>query len=336
MGKRSIVLFVALGLAAVSAFAVWQYLAGVDDRARADIQEVEVYRATEFIEMGTEGEIAAPLIVPKTALLEAVVFEGSRILCTGAVVRDSSTDRTVCDNNPRDLTALLEGSVAAGPISAGQLITADMFVSPAELNTVSLSEAIPANKVAISFRPDDDAVSGGFIRPGDRINILASAEVQLNQFLDVIKDPELRALILGPGDPGTTTPTTSLPPGFGGVAEPVDPLTALAETFPSSIQFTQTVLQDIEVLAVGPDNTLQGLGTGLTPQTGSIIVLNVTPEQAEKIEFARNYTTVALSLLPKDLPYTQFEARGVVVDDLFDLLDRIQEQLEQFGETLGG
>jgi Flp pilus assembly protein CpaB len=335
MGKRSIVLFVALGLAAVSAFAVWQYLAGVEDRAREDIQEVEVYRATEFIEMGTEGELARPLIVPKTALLEAVGFEGSQILCTGAVVRDSSTDRTVCDNNPRDLTALLEGNVAAGPISAGQLITADMFVSPAELNTVSLSEAIPPNKVAISVRPDDDAVSGGFIRPGDRINILASAEVQLNQFLDVIKDPELRALILGPGDQGTTTPTTTLVPGFGG-PEPVDPLTALAETFPNSIQFTQTVLQDIEVLAVGPDNTLQGLGTGLTPQTGSIIVLNVTPEQAEKIEFARNYTTVALSLLPKDSPYTQFEARGVVVDDLFDLLDRIQEQLEQFGESLGG
>ena len=49
-------------------------------------------------------------------------------------------------------------------------------------------------------------------------------------------------------------------------------LQLLRDTFPASIQFTQTVLQDIEVLAVGPDNTLQGLGTGLTPQTGAIIV----------------------------------------------------------------
>jgi len=335
MGKRSIVLFVALGLAAVSAFAVWQYLAGVADEARKDIQEVEVYRATEFIDVGTDGELARPLIEPKTALLEAVVFEGSRILCTGAVVRDSSTDRTVCDNNPADLNALLDSKVAAGPISAGQLITADMFVSAAELNTVSLSEAIPENKVAISIRPDDDGVSGGYIRPGDRVNILASADVQMDQFLNVIKDPELRALILGPGDDGPTTPTTTVVPGFGPQPED-DPLTALAETFPTSIKFTQTVLQDIEVLAVGPDNQLQGLGTGLTPQTGSIIVLNVTPEQAEKIEFARNNTTVAMSLLPKDSPYTPFEARGVVVDDLFNLLDRIQEQLEQFGEALGG
>jgi Flp pilus assembly protein CpaB len=332
MGKRSIVLFVALGLAAVSAFAVWQYLAGVDDRARKDIEEVNVYRATELIETSTDGETARALISQSRALREAVVFDESQILCTGPVVQDSDTDLTVCDENPRDLDALLDGRVAAGPISAGQLITADMFVFPAELNSVSLSEAIPPNKVAISIRPDDEAVSGGFVRPGDRVNILASADVQLNQFLDVIKNPELRELILGPGD--AATPTTTLVPG--GDAEAVDPLAALAETFPTSIQFTQTVLQDIEVLAIGPDNTLQPLGSGLTPQTGSIIVLNVTPEQAEKIEFARNYTTVALSLLPKDSPYTLFEARGVVVDDLFSLLDRIQEQVEQFGEALGG
>lgn len=333
MGKRSIVLFIALGLAVVSAFAVWQYLSSVEDRARADIQEVEVYRATEFIDVGTEGAVARPFISESIALVEAVSFDGSRILCTGPVVRDGSEDLTVCDGLPQDLTTLLDGTVAAGPISKGQLITADMFVSPAELNSVSLSEAIPPNKVAISLRPEDDAVSGGFVRPGDRVNVLASSDVQLNQFLNLLRDPDLRALILGPGDPAATTTTTI--PGAINQDDP-DPLAALADTFPTSIQFTQTVLQDIEVLAVGPDNTLQSLGTGLTPQTGSIIVLNVTPEQAEKIEFARNYTTVALSLLPKDSPYTPFEANGVVVDDLFSLLDRISEQVQQLGENLGG
>lgn len=333
MGKRSIVLFIALGLAAVSAFAVWQYLTNVEDRIRGDITEVEVFRAVEFIDTGTEGSVARPFISDSVALKDAVVFPGSRILCTGPVVRDGSEDLTVCDGLPGDLNTLLDSKVAAGPISAGQLITADMFVSPAELNSVSLSEAIPANQVAISIRPDADAVSGGFIRPGDRVNIIASANVQLNQFLDLLKDPDLRTLILGPGDPAATTTTTI--PGTNN-EDPVDPIAAVAETFPSTIQFTQTVLQDIEVLAVGPDNTLQGLGTGLTPQTGAIVVFNVTPEQAEKIEFARNYTTIALSLLPSESPYTPFEARGVVVDDLFFLLDRITEQIEQLEGTLGG
>jgi len=331
MGKRSIVLFIALALAVVSAFAVWQYLSSVEDNARKDIQEVQVYRATAFIETGTDGVTARAFISESRALVEAVAFDGSRILCTGPSVKDGSEDLTVCDGLPGDLNTLLDSKVTAGPISQGQLITADMFVSPAELNSVSLSEAIPANKVAISFRPEDEAVSGGFIRPGDRVNILASADLQVNQFLSFLKDPTLRALVLGGTEPATTTTTL-----FPGNVEEVDPLTALAETFPSSIKFTQTILQDIEVLAVGPDNSLQRLGTGLTPQTGSIIVLNVTPEQAEKIEYARNYTTVALSLLPKDFPYTPFEARGVIVEDLFTLLDRIQEQVEQLGEALGG
>jgi len=333
MGKRSIVLFIALGLAVVSAFAVWQYLSSVEDNVRKDIVEVEVYRATDFIEQGTDSEVARPFISQSQALVGAVAFDGSQILCTGPVVRDGTEDLTICDGLPADLNALLDGKVAAGPISAGQLITSDMFVLPAELNSVSLSEAIPANKVAISIRPEDDAVSGGFIRPGDRVNIIASADVQLNQFLNVLRDPELRQLILGPSDPAATT--TTVIPGTNNEEEP-DPLAALADTFPTSIQFTQTVLQDIEVLAVGADNTLQGLGTGLEPQAGQIVVLNVTPEQAEKIEFARNYTTVALSLLPSEFTYTPFEANGVVVDDLFTLLERIEEQVAQLGEALGG
>ena len=138
------------------------------------------------------GRTARPFISQVAALVEAVAFDGSRILCTGPVVRDGSEDLTVCDGLPGDLNTLLDSKVAAGPISAGQLITADMFVSPAELNSVSLSEAIPANKVAISIRPDGDAVSGGFVRPGDRVNIIASSNVQLNQFLDLLKDPDLR------------------------------------------------------------------------------------------------------------------------------------------------
>jgi Flp pilus assembly protein CpaB len=95
------------------------------------------------------------------------------------------------------------------------------------------------------------------------------------------------------------------------------------------------VLQDIVVMAVGPDTRQAPKGTGLEPQGTQIIVLEVTPQQAEQIEFAKQYTSVALTLLPKDATYTPFESRGVVVDDLFDLLDRIEEQLQQVGASLG-
>ena len=67
MGKRTIVLVVALLLAAVSAFSVWRYLDTLEDRVRRDINEVEVYRATQRIATGTSGAEAKDLIEePKT------------------------------------------------------------------------------------------------------------------------------------------------------------------------------------------------------------------------------------------------------------------------------
>ena len=55
MGKRTIVLVVALLLAAVSGFSVWRYLDTLEDKVRRDIDEVQVFRATEAITQGTSG-----------------------------------------------------------------------------------------------------------------------------------------------------------------------------------------------------------------------------------------------------------------------------------------
>ncbi len=62
------------------------------------------------------------------------------------------------------------------------------------------------------------------------------------------------------------------------------------------------------------------------------VVLEVTPSQAEVIEFARQNASLALSLLPAETPYSEFTSRGTTVDDVFTFVDRLREQLE----TLGG
>ncbi len=335
MGKRSLVLIIALALAAVSAFAVWQYLTTVEDEARAEVQEVVVYRATQLIQTGTSAGEADAFIEESTALVEAVAFEGSQIVCDGPAA-NSDAPLDICGPNPRLDSVLDPANVAAGPISAGQLITSDMFVLPSQLSDVKLSESIPQGKVAISFRVGDDATVGGFVRPGDRVNLLASASVDLAQSTALLEDPELRTLLLGEE---TAVVTTTQPP----VGE--DPLdtgeedavSRLAQTLPGTIDFTQTVLQDIEVLAVGPDTRPSPLGTGLEPAGPQIVVLEVTPEQAEKIEFANQYTAVALSLIPsgEDTVYTPFDSRGIIVDDLFSLIDRIREQFVEAGVLLG-
>ncbi len=317
MGKRTLVLVIALGLAAASAFLIWNYLTSVESDLRGDLETVVVFRATERIDAGTTGEEARGVITEGTAAAGDVAFEGSRILCLG--VKDG-TDASVCDQNPRDLESLLSGKLAVGPISQGQLITDEMFVTPAELNSTYLSEAVGANQVAIAIRTDDESGIGGFVRPGDRVNLLASAPVDISSLIDLYKDPELRELITGVAPPETTAPV--------GTGENPDQVAQFVETFATTINFTQTVLQDLEVIAVGPDTSLDPLGSGLEPQGAQVVVLLVTPEQAEKIEFSKRYTSVTLTLLPGDAAYNEFEAPGVVVDDLFDLLDRIQEQVE--------
>ncbi len=339
MGKRSLVLIIALALAAVSAFSVWQYLTTVEDTARAEVQEVVVYRATELIETGTSVSEVEGLILASTALVESVVFEGSAIVCDGpAASSDAPLD--VCGRNPRIESVLDPINVAAGPISAGQLITSDLFVPPNLLSDIKLSESIPEGKVAISFRPSEESTVGGFVRPGDRVNLIASASVDLTQSTTLLQDPELRTLLLGEG--AAVTPDTAAPTDDLG-AEPTDDAVArLAQALPGSIDFTQTVLQDIEVLAVGPDTRPSPIGTGLVPAGAQIVVLEVTPEQAEKIEFAQQYTSVSLSLIPsgenasgQDKIYNPITSQGVIIDDLFTLIDRIREQFEEAGVLLG-
>ena len=339
MGKRSLVLIIALALAAVSAFSVWQYLTTVEDEARAEVQEVIVYRATELIDTGTSVAEAEALIVESTALVDAVVFEGSAIACDGpAATSDAPID--VCGRNPRIESVLDPINVAAGPISAGQLVTSDLFVPPNLLSDIKLSESIPEGKVAISFRPTEASTVGGFVRPGDRVNLIASASVDLTQSTALLQDPELRTILLGEAvvaeeDTGSLTdPVTGEPED--------DAVARLAQSLPGSIDFTQTVLQDVEVLAVGPDTRPSPIGTGLEPAGAQIVVLEVTPEQAEKIEFAQQYTSVSLALIPsgenasgQDKVYNPITSEGVIVDDLFTLIDRIREQFEEAGVLLG-
>ena len=340
MGRRSLVLIIALALAAVSAFSVWQYLSTVQSDARANVQEVVVYRATELIDTGTTAAEAKAVIEQSSALVENVVFEGSKIACDGPTdTSDAPLD--VCSNNPRLDSVLDPINVAAGPISAGQLITSDMFVAPNLLTDIKLSESIPEGKVAISFRPNEESTVGGFVRPGDRVNMIASASIDLSQSTALFEDPELRALLLGDNTVVTTT-TTAPTTQDSGTQTQQDAIARLAQTLPGSIDFTQTVLQDIEVLAVGPDTRPSPLGTGLTPAGGQIVVLEVTPEQAEKIQYAAQYSDVALSLIPsgenengQDKVYDPFTSNGVTVDDLFSLIDRLRAQFEEAGVILG-
>jgi len=325
MGRRTLVLVIAVALAVISGYAVWQYLSSIEEDVAADFSEVEVYRATEQIPAGTPGEEARVMIDTSTALRQRVVFDGSTVLCTGAVGENADKDPNQygCAQNPSDLNLVLDGKLAAGPIAAGQLITTGSFALGAQLQQ-ALSDSIAPGKVAISVSVDVSTSSGGFIRPGDNVNILASASLSPLSFLEVISNDELRDLLVEAG--ATTEDVVAEEPPPEDTADAVDaPPTNLAGAIPSSFDVTQTILQDVQVLAVGSDTRPAPLLTGLEPVAG-VVVFEVTPQEAELIEYARQYTSIALSLLPKG-EYVPYDAQPIVVDDIFGLLDRIEEQL---------
>lgn len=322
MGRRTLVLVIAVVLAVISGYAVWQYLSSVEESAKAEFSEVEVYRATSAISAGMAGEDARALIQTSTALRETIVFEGSTILCTGAVGANANLDPNTygCPQNPNDLSIVLDNKLAAGPIAAGQLITNTSFASGAELQQ-ALSDSIASGKVAISISVDVSTASGGFIRPGDNVNILASTSLSPLSFLGLISNEELRDLLIGAGavpedipaeDPSADDSTDTTPSNLAG---------AIAGSF----QVTQTILQNVQVLAVGADTRPAPLLTGLQPVAG-VVVFEVTPQEAEIIEYVRQYTSIALSLLPMG-DYVPYDTQPVVVDDIFSLLDRIEQEL---------
>ncbi len=328
MGRRTLVLVIAVALAAISGLAIWQYLRGVEGGIRSDISEVSVFRAMENIPAGTPGEEARALIEESTALREAVAFDGSTIICTGAAGDNASEDpaKFGCLGNPNDLNVVLNGNVAAGPIAKGQLIASSSFADTRDLQQ-RLKDAIAPGKVAISIEATVAGASGGFIRPGDNVNILASATLSPSSFLEIISNDELRDLLV----------TIETDPN----AEPVDPNAPdeaagpdnLASAIAGSYDVTQTILQNVQVLAVGEDTRPAPLESGLTAVAG-VFVFEVTPQQAELIEYARQYTTISLSLLPAG-DYVTYDSQPIVVDDIFTLLDRIEAELGQVSSGTG-
>jgi len=335
MGRRTLVLVIAVALAGISGYAVWQYLSNVETDIRSDIAEVVVYRATDPIAAGEAGSEARSRIAESTALREQVVFEGSTILCARAVGEnaDKNPSEFGCPENPNDLNAAIDGKVAAGPIASGQLIAANSFADTRDLQQ-RLRDAIAPGKVAIAISFDNVTSSGGFIRPGDNVNILASASLVPLNFLGIISNQELRDLLVGAG---ATPEDANAATDGGAVTNPGDdtgPVTPenVAAAIPTSFDVTQTIFQNVQVLAVGPDTRPAPLDSGLAPAGGQVFVFEVTPQQAELIEYARNYTSLALSLLPSG-DYVPYDSQPIVVDDIFGLLDRIQAEL---GLVTGG
>lgn len=305
MGRRAIVLLVALVLAGLAAWAVWNFMQNVRGEAEAGQEQVTVFRAgTGGIAEGTQGNI----------LLSDFEGGGTLIVEGTDEVEDTPADAV---QSEEELRQILTGRVAAGPISETAILTRSQWTD-VTVDVQPLAEQIASGNQAITISTSDVQGVNGFVEAGDRINMIISLDIEFDNI------------------PVDDAPTLPDPEGEEAPDEEED------ETV--TITYTRYVLQGLNVLAVGRDvreeddgdqtgevDADQGAAEGEGEvaegegQQGNatVFTLEVTPDQAERIVYAFQNGAIWLTLVPED--FVEIESDGVTIDNLFggDLVDSV-------------
>lgn len=148
--RRTLIVAVALVLAAVSALAAYAWLSGVEERAFEEAELVEVFRVTRDIPKGLPGEQAIDCCIEASR-------SPRKFRPTTAIV---------------DLDSI-RGRVALTPLPANTIVIEGMFVDPRQAQ-VTFAQGIPAGNVAISVSVDEVRGVANLLVPGDRVNVLVS------------------------------------------------------------------------------------------------------------------------------------------------------------------
>jgi pilus assembly protein CpaB len=306
MGRRAIVLLVALILAGLAAWAVWNYLQNVEGEILEGQEIVEVYRAGETIIEGTDG-----------AILLSDFNSGGELIEQGQDQAEDVPEGAI--TTAEQLNSVLAGRVAAGPIAAGSILTEAQWAS-VTVDITPLAEEIPSGKQAMTISVDNVRGINGFVEPGDRINMIITLDIGF----DLLPD-DFSGVTVEPGTEGTEGE-------------------AAGEVEQTVVTFTRFVLQGLPVMATGrdirpdegaPETVDVDTTTETTPdgqpvapaeeETGNdtIFTLEVTPEQAERIAYAVENGSIWLTLVPGD--FVEVETSGVIIDNLFggDLVEDI-------------
>jgi Flp pilus assembly protein CpaB len=289
MGRRTLVLIVALLLAGIAAFAVWQFLSNVEKEKEAELELRAVYRVTGgTIAEGTEGSL---ILSQERAILSD---EETRYLPDNAI------------GSLEQLTATLTGRVAAGPISNNSILTTEQWVE-LTADIKPLAERIPEGKQAITIGVDNIQGVNGFIEAGDRINIIVTLTAPIEQIADdviaseTLTPEELQAL------------QAELEQGI--ISRFVlQGLPVLAVG--SEIRADEDADQTVTVTTV----PVEGEAAPEQIQTG-ILTLEVTPEEAERIAYTFATGTVWLTLVPED--FVPVPTDGIDRDNLFDAAEEL-------------
>lgn len=154
--RRTVILVVAIVVAAVAAFATYAWLNGVQDRAYEDAKLVRVYKVAKDIEKGVAGD-------------QALESESIRADEAPEEFRPASALTNI---------NVIRGKVALTKLSAGQIVVDGMFVEP-RVAQVTAAQRIPAGQVAVTVSADQVTGVAGLLVPGDKVNIMVTTDTNV-------------------------------------------------------------------------------------------------------------------------------------------------------------
>jgi Flp pilus assembly protein CpaB len=250
--RRTLILIAAIAVGVFAGFALLNYVRGIENDVYEDAQPVEVLIATADIPAGT----------PSAEALKSVEVTDIPLSIRPATFVSPGNEDSIA------------GLVSLSDIPANQIIVNGLFVDPTVVAT-SFKDQVPSGQVAMSVSVASVRGVGGYLQPGDEVNIL------INHDDGACSAPEGEDDIDG---------------------NPLEGLESLGDLEYCTLKSPARYLfQRVEILAIGARQTLRPGETGdatVTPQ-GGIITFMVPPEAAQLIASVPA-EAIYLTLLPED------------------------------------
>lgn len=153
--RRTLILIAAIAIGGLAAFALFNYVGGIEDRANENAERVDVFVVRQDIPKGLPGEQAAS--------------EG--------FIELDQIPREFRPANAIPSLELIQGQVALNNLSANQVVVDGMFVDPAEAQ-ITFGERLNDDEVAITISVDQVRGVAGLLVPGDEVNMLVTVSAE--------------------------------------------------------------------------------------------------------------------------------------------------------------
>ena len=183
MGRRTVLLIVAVLIAALGSTMVFLYVRGADERAKEAQAPVQVLKAVAQINPGET--------------LDAAQAAGK--IALGEVPREQVLPGAV------NTIETLGTQVALGPVYPNEQIITAKFGSAGDQDTLTL----PDGKIAISVTLSDTGRVAGFVVPGDDVAIFMNGDIGGAQTGVRLLEPKVEVIAVGATTVISTTTTNT-------------------------------------------------------------------------------------------------------------------------------